>query len=202
MKMLLLPAIFLLCQTTQAATDLKPATLAAGRNLVRELKEITESPLEAEGDSSEISNRAGGSGSGGGDQVAVSLIDALQRWADALEAQIDIMKSEVSIVRDSNRDLVMRVGAAKDESSDLRAQLVSLRNVNNDKKDEETRENVENIRSEVVLLSKTFSDFLQHYRDAIRQFCQFGFSRNFFIKNLSSKIVYSTCFSLKKIGES
>ena len=45
-----------------------------------------------------------GGGSGGG-AVAVSLIDALQRWADALEAQIDIMKSEVEGVRASNKEL-------------------------------------------------------------------------------------------------
>ena len=48
----------------------------------------------------------GGSGGGGGDgAVAVSLIDALQRWADALEAQIDIMKSEVEGVRAENKEL-------------------------------------------------------------------------------------------------
>ena len=50
---------------------------------------------------------AGGGGGGGGDggAVAVSLIDALQRWADALEAQIDIMKSEVEGVRAANKEL-------------------------------------------------------------------------------------------------
>ena len=44
-------------------------------------------------------------GGGSGGAVAVSLIDALQRWADALEAQIDIMKSEVEGVRASNKEL-------------------------------------------------------------------------------------------------
>ena len=47
----------------------------------------------------------GGEGGGGGGAVAVSLIDALQRWADALEAQIDIMKSEVEGVRAANKEL-------------------------------------------------------------------------------------------------
>ena len=52
-----------------------------------------------------LATAAGDDRGGEEDAVAVSLIDALQRWADALEAQIDIMKSEVEGVRAANKEL-------------------------------------------------------------------------------------------------
>ena len=62
-----------------------------------------------------LATAAGDDRGGEEDAVAVSLIDALQRWADALEAQIDIMRSEVDGVRDANKQLARqarRRGAA------------------------------------------------------------------------------------------
>ena len=41
----------------------------------------------ASGDGAGAGGEDGGGGGGGEGAVAVSLIDALQRWADALEAQ-------------------------------------------------------------------------------------------------------------------
>ena len=37
--------------------------------------------------------------------IAMSLVDALQKWADALEAQISMMRSEVLTLKSSNLEL-------------------------------------------------------------------------------------------------
>ena len=54
------------------------------------------------------------------DGVAIGLIDALQRWADALEAQISIMKNEVLSLKSNNRHLKDEVSRVQEENVDLK----------------------------------------------------------------------------------
>ena len=61
-----------------------------------------------------------------GDNEAMSLVDALQQWADALEAQISMMRTEVIEVKSSNRDLNQQVGELTSENQRLKDEVKSL----------------------------------------------------------------------------
>ena len=56
----------------------------------------------------------------------MSLVDALQQWADALEAQISMMRTEVIEVKSSNRDLNQQVGELTSENQRLKDEVKSL----------------------------------------------------------------------------
>ena len=61
-----------------------------------------------------------------GDNEAMSLVDALQQWADALEAQISMMRAEVIEVKSSNRDLNQQVDELTSENQRLKDEVKSL----------------------------------------------------------------------------
>ena len=58
--------------------------------------------------------------------VAMSLVDALQKWADALEAQISMMRVEVLELKTSNRKLTEEVSDLKSENVQTKTQLETL----------------------------------------------------------------------------
>jgi len=58
--------------------------------------------------------------------VAMSLVDALQNWADALEAQISMMRVEVLELKTSNRKLTKEVSDLKSENVQTKTQLETL----------------------------------------------------------------------------
>lgn len=60
------------------------------------------------------------------DGVAIGLIDALQRWADALEAQINLMRSEVVTLKSANRDLRGQVSELKESNAEIRVEMQSM----------------------------------------------------------------------------
>ena len=60
------------------------------------------------------------------DGVAIGLIDALQRWADALEAQINLMRSEVVTLKSANRDLRNQVTELKESDAELRIEMQAM----------------------------------------------------------------------------
>ena len=56
----------------------------------------------------------------------MSLVDALQQWADALEAQISMMRAEVIEVKTSNRDLELQVDELTSENQRLKMEVKTL----------------------------------------------------------------------------
>lgn len=113
--------------------------------------------------------------SGNDDGVAIGLIDALQRWADALEAQISIMKNEVLSLKNSNRNFKDEVIKVRDENKGLRTEVATLKaliqeNQGNDEKDSDTIETkVDSMRNDLMVFSKSFSDFLEHYDTTVKE---------------------------------
>ncbi|TRY70641.1 hypothetical protein TCAL_15045 [Tigriopus californicus] len=112
------------------------------------------------------------------DGVAVGLIDALQRWADALEAQISLMRKEVISIKASNKRLKTEVDDTLDENKALKNQVSALakdladtrealnKSEGNMAKESSTvNTKVEVMRTDLQVFSKSFSDFLQHYQD-------------------------------------
>ena len=58
--------------------------------------------------------------------VAMSLVDALQNWADALEAQISMMRGEVLELKTTNRQLSDDLTDLKSENVQLKSQVETL----------------------------------------------------------------------------
>ena len=58
--------------------------------------------------------------------VAMSLVDALQNWADALEAQISMMRGEVLELKTTNRQLSDDLIDLKSENVQLKSQVETL----------------------------------------------------------------------------
>ncbi len=114
----------------------------------------------------------GGGGGGGG---GVGLIDALQRWADALEAQITLMRGEMTEMRRENRALREESGRATREAAGARAEVEALRAEIRENQGEMVRANggtetrVEALRGDLRTFSESFSDFLGHYDKTMRQ---------------------------------
>ena len=66
-------------------------------------------------------------------------------------------------MNESHHDL--QVDSARAESAGLRAEVEGLRRTaDNSKEAEANRRDIENMRGEIVMLSKTFSDFVRRYR--------------------------------------
>jgi chromosome segregation ATPase len=90
--------------------------------------------------------------------IAMSLVDALQKWADALEAQISMMRGEVLGLKTSNRELLDQVSNLQVDKDQLQigvdschTDLTSLRG--------ETF----NIKDDLRVMSSSFSDFIDHF---------------------------------------
>ncbi len=114
-------------------------------------------------------------GGGGGDVVGVGLIDALQRWADALEAQITLMRQEMSEMRADNRKLREASTRAAAEAEAAKRELKDIRGKMKTNQGEMVRlsggteAKVESLREDLRTFSESFSDFLGHYDKTMRQ---------------------------------
>jgi len=101
--------------------------------------------------------------------VGVGLIDALQRWADALEAQIGLMRSEMTELRASGRRLREEAATARQEGVDARREATALRKELNALRGEMGNDmgrygtTVATLSSDVKTLSTSFTTFLTHY---------------------------------------
>ena len=58
--------------------------------------------------------------------IAMSLIDALQKWADALEAQISMMRGEVLSLKTSNMELSEEVTMLRTKNDELKGMVNEL----------------------------------------------------------------------------
>merc|ERR1712241_1611895 len=58
--------------------------------------------------------------------IAMSLVDALQKWADALEAQISMMRSEVLTLKSSNLELSNEVSNLRTKNEDCKMKINDL----------------------------------------------------------------------------
>ena len=58
--------------------------------------------------------------------IAMSLIDALQKWADALEAQISMMRGEVLSLKTSNMELSEEVTMLRTKNDELKGMVNNL----------------------------------------------------------------------------
>lgn len=58
--------------------------------------------------------------------VAMSLVEALQKWADNLEAQISMMRTEVMTLKVSNREVKETVSELAAENSKLKEEIGRL----------------------------------------------------------------------------
>ena len=160
-------------------------------------------------------------GGGGDDSVAIGLIDALQRWADALEAQITLMRAEVVDLKSSNRRLKDELGKARLEAREMRSSAERTRNdlartrSESERRDRESEAKVEGMRHDLKVFSKSFSDFLQHYDGTVKDVTanstvfrkEIDWAKNT-IKTLSSTIgssdndYASVRLSIKKMSDS
>lgn len=58
--------------------------------------------------------------------IAMSLVDALQKWADNLEAQISMMQTEVTSLKTSNSQVKETVSELAAENSKLKEEIGRL----------------------------------------------------------------------------
>lgn len=93
--------------------------------------------------------------------VAMSLIDALQNWADALEAQISMMKTEVLESKNSNRKLSEEMQELKDENANLRGQVETLEQGFVSFKGE----TMPGLQEDIRIMSSSFGDFIDHFNE-------------------------------------
>lgn len=93
--------------------------------------------------------------------VAMSLIDALQNWADALEAQISMMKTEVLESKSSNRKLMEEMSTLKAENMGLKAQVQTLEQGFVNFKGE----TMPGLQEDIRVMSSSFADFIEHFND-------------------------------------
>ena len=64
-----------------------------------------------------------------------------------------------------------QVDSARVENAQLRSELDGLRRSADESKEAEAnRRDIENMRGEIVMLSKSFSDFVRRYRDALKDY--------------------------------
>ncbi len=110
-----------------------------------------------------ISDGPMGMGAAGGDaSIAVSLVDALQRWADALEAQISMMRDEVLDLKTSNRNLKDKVNTLSAEKEMLATKVSSLESdlaANSG----ESANAVTGLQNDLRVISSSFGDFIDHF---------------------------------------
>jgi len=102
--------------------------------------------------------------------IAMSLVDALQKWADALEAQIAMMREEVAGLKTSNTELTEKVSGLEMDKDRLSGEVGHLTN----RLDEltgkmgEVHEGmtvVEGLKDDIVVMSSSFGDFLSHFNN-------------------------------------
>ena len=92
--------------------------------------------------------------------VAMSLVDALQKWADALEAQISMMRVEVLELKTSNRKLTEEVSDLKSENVQTKTQLETLGQSFMQFKGEN-----KGVQEDIRVMSSSFGDFIDHFND-------------------------------------
>ena len=92
--------------------------------------------------------------------VAMSLVDALQNWADALEAQISMMRVEVLELKTSNRKLTEEVSDLKSENVQTKTQLETLGQSFMEFKGEN-----KGVQEDIRVMSSSFGDFIDHFND-------------------------------------
>lgn len=90
--------------------------------------------------------------------IAMSLVDALQKWADALEAQISMMRVEVMDLKTSNRELSNEVSTLRTENQMLKTNFKEVES-NIEAFEGETT----GIKDDLRVMSTSFSDFLDHF---------------------------------------
>ena len=96
-----------------------------------------------------------------GGNVAMSLVDALQNWADALEAQISMMKTEVLELKTSNRKLSDEVTALRSENGKLSDKVGVLEETLGNFKGE----TMDHVQDDIRVMSNSFGDFIDHFND-------------------------------------
>ena len=89
--------------------------------------------------------------------VAMSLVDALQNWADALEAQISMMRGEVLDLKTENTKLSDTVENLQNENGLLKSTLTNLDGNFMTFKGEQ--------KADLKILSESFADFIDHFND-------------------------------------
>lgn len=134
--------------------------------------------------------------------VAMSLVDALQKWADALEQQISLMRLEVVGLKTSNGQLVEKVSVLERDNGRLSGELgrMSLKldeltgkisNVGEDMK------HMEVLKDDVVVMSTTFNQFIDHFQNY-----SLNVMTNYSLINDQMEITSSSYSSLVKAVES
>ncbi len=94
--------------------------------------------------------------------VAMSLVDALQNWADVLEAQISMMRSEVLELKQTNRKLSQEVSALAGEKRQLTTRVESLSKSFMSLKGEAL---MNEMQGDIRVMSSSFADFIDHFND-------------------------------------
>ena len=115
-----------------------------------------------------------GAKSGGGaiseTNIAMSLVDALQKWADALEAQISMMRDDVAELKTSNGQLTDKVSTLEMDNVRLTGEVGHLTT----KVDELTGKMnnvhdgmnvVEGLKDDILVMSSSFGEFLGHFNN-------------------------------------
>ena len=92
--------------------------------------------------------------------VAMSLVDALQNWADALEAQISMMRGEVLELKTTNRQLSDDLTDLKSENVQLKSQVETLGTSFMQFKGE-----AKGVQEDIRVMSSSFGDFIDHFND-------------------------------------
>jgi len=102
--------------------------------------------------------------------IAMSLVDALQKWADALEAQISMMREDVAELKTSNGQLTDKVSNLEmdnvrltDEVGHLTTKLDELTGKMNTVHD--SMNVVEGLKDDIVVMSSSFGEFLGHFNN-------------------------------------
>merc|ERR1712223_105234 len=92
--------------------------------------------------------------------VAMSLVDALQNWADALEAQISMMRGEVLELKTTNRQLSDDLTDLKSKNVQLKSQVETLGTSFMQFKGE-----AKGVQEDIRVMSSSFGDFIDHFND-------------------------------------
>ena len=102
--------------------------------------------------------------------IAMSLVDALQKWADALEAQISMMRDEVAVLKTSNNHLTDKVSSLEMDNVKLSDEVGHLNkkvdNLSGKMDDVHTDMSVvEGLKDDIVVMSSSFGEFLGHFNN-------------------------------------
>ena len=100
--------------------------------------------------------------------IAMSLVDALQKWADALEAQISMMRGEVLTLKSSNLELSNEVSNLRTKNEDCKMKINDL-NQEHIRFKGETAEDFQTMGSSITKFLDHFESFTSDTKSNVSQ---------------------------------